>query len=107
MKSVSIIVIITALFSFALGGLAGQASEHWVIAHRSAPAASIDPRIGEDIAELGKRTLQLAENQKAMQQEILQLHEDDKTIVGFVEMAFQSFFGGGAQAVPNSVRAER
>ncbi len=107
MRKGDLFIVLILAGMFFLGTAFGVVAENFALRSKAAPAASVDPRIGEDIAELGKRTRQLAENQKAMQQEILQLHEDDKTIVGFVEMAFQSFFGGEPQVVPNSVRAER
>ncbi len=62
---------------------------------------SIDPRIGEDIQELNRRTLSLAEFAKKQQQQIEELYGRDEQLKAFIENLFRS----EPQTIPNSLQA--
>jgi cell division protein FtsB len=52
-------------------------------------ATAVDPRIGEDLQELSKRTVALAEFAKKQQQQIEELYQRDEQIKAFIENLYR------------------
>ena len=86
------LVAILMVISFAIGGFVGQWEEHRYLAKKSAEPvieAPIDPRIGADIQELSKRTVQLAEVYKKHSQQIEELYGRDEQLKAFIENLYR------------------
>jgi hypothetical protein len=70
---------------------------------QSAPEVAIDPRIGEDIQELDRRTKELAGAVNTINQQIPELYSRTEQLKAFLESLLQP----APEARPNALRANQ
>lgn len=99
-------VILGMMATFLLGAIAGAFMNDDVRNTRAAAlvgAEPVDPRIGEDLQELSRRTIQLADFEKKQQEQINELYGRDEQLKAFIENLYRS----EPQTIPNSLQASK